>query len=200
MEEKKFYITEVTRYLEKQGIKVDPKELEKAIPLFSEDTKPKPKPKGKTLRIVRKKKKTPKLNIVRFTYSDFVTICKRNDIQYFPFNDINCWSGPAINVGKEFLEETLKLFKKKDIHLVERGDGEFTIIRPKSLEEDKTKYPEVIFDTDDSDEDEIDCENWVKWKYNGAFYWHDTETDLLYCYETENKVGRKIDNYQAEFY
>ena len=37
-------------------------------------------------------------------------------------------------------------------------------------------------------------------KYNGAFYWHDTETDLLYCYETENKVGRKIDNYQAEFY
>ena len=193
---KKYYITQIVKYLEKQGIKVDPTELEKAVPLFSEDIKPKPK--AKTLRIVRKKKKTPKLNIVRFTYSDFVSICKKNNIQYFPFNDINCWSGPAINVGKEYLEETLELFKKKDIHLVERGDGEFTIIRPKSLEKDKTKYPQVVFDTDD--EDEIDCDNWVKWKYNGAFYWHDTETDLLYCYETENKVGRKIDNYQAEFY
>ena len=40
MEAKKFYITEVTRYLEKQGIKVDPKELEKAVPLFSEDIEP----------------------------------------------------------------------------------------------------------------------------------------------------------------
>ena len=193
MEVKTHYITEIVKYLEKQGIKVDLKELDKAIPAFTQQP-------SKTLRIVRKKKKSPKLNIVRFTYSDFVSICKRNNIQYFPFNDINSWSGPAINVCKEKLEETLELFKKKDIHLVERGDGEFTIIRPKSLEEDKTEYPKVIFDTDDSDEDEVDCENWVKWKYNGAFYWHDTETDLLYCYETENKVGRKIDNYQAEFY
>lgn len=189
---KKYYVTEIAKYLEKQGIKVDPKELDKAIPTFV------PQKSESSIRIIRKKKKTPKLNIVRFKYSDFVSICKRNNIQYFPFNDINSWSGPAINITKEKLEETLELFKKKDIHLVKRGDGEFTIIRPKSLEEDKTKYPQVVFDTDD--EDEVDSENWVKWKYNGAFYWHDTETDLLYCYETENKVGRKIDNFQAEFY
>ena len=193
---KKHYITEIVKYLEKQGVVVDPKELEKAVPAFTPPKSSKPD----TIRLVRKKKKSPKLNIIRFTYSDFVSICKKNNIQYFPFNDINSWTGPAINISEEKLEETLELFKKKDIHLVERGDGEFTIIRPKHLEKDKTEYPKVIFGLDESDEDEVDTENWVKWKFNGTFYWHDTETDHLYCYETENKVGRKIDNYQAEFY
>ena len=192
---KKHYITEIVKYLEKEGIVVHPADLEKEIPAFTPA-----KTSTKTIKLVRKKKKPPKFNLVRFTYSDFVSICKKNSIQYFPFNDINNWSGPAINVSKERLEEILELFKKRDIHLVERGDGEFTIIRPKHLEQDKTVYPKVVFSEEDSDEDEIDYENWEKWKYNGSFYWHDTETDYIYCYETENKVGRKIDNYQAEFY
>ena len=191
---KKHYITEIVKYLERQGLTVDSKELERSIQVFSPE-------KTKTIKLVRKKTpRKPKFNVIKFTYKKFVDICIKNKIQYFPFNDINSWCGPAINISKEKLEETLELFKKKDIHLVERGDAEFTIIRPKHLEEDKTKYPNVIFDPDDSDEDEIDCDNWEKWKFNGTFYWHDTETDLLYCYETENKVGRKIDNYQAEFY
>tara|TARA_Y100000591_G_scaffold332395_1_gene369531 strand:- start:2269 stop:2865 length:597 start_codon:yes stop_codon:yes gene_type:complete len=193
---KKHYITEIVKYLGKQGIVVHPADLEKEIPAFTQAKSSS----TKTIRLVRKKKKTPKFNLVRFTYSDFVTICKKNSIQYFPFNDINNWSGPAINSSKERLEEILELFKKRDIHLVERGDGEFTIIRPKHLEEDKTEYPKVVFSEDDSDEDEIDYDNWEKWKYNGAFYWLDTETDYIYCYETEKKLGRKIDNYQAEFY
>ena len=191
---KKHYITEIVKYLEKQGLRIDAKELEKSIPAFTQE-------KEKTFKLVRKKKPVKrKLNVIKFNYKKFVNICIENGIQYFPFNDINRWSGPAINISKENLKETLELFSKKDIHLVERGDAEFTIIRPKHLEEDKTKYPNIVFDPDDSDEDEIDSDNWVKWKYNGTFYWHDTETDLLYCYETENKVGRKIDNYQAELY
>ena len=175
-------IKQTIKYLEERGVEVSFDELDEYIP-----------------------KTQPKIKRKKFTYKRFVKICEENRLEYFPFNDENKWSGPAIKIPTESLDYNLRLFNKKDIHILQSSDKSFVFIRPLKKEFDNIVYKQPIFDesteessNEDDDGDDEDCE-WEKWKYNGAEYWLDKK-NIMYCIQTEEPVGKKIDNYSAEFY
>lgn len=172
----------------------------------------KPKPK--------KLKFKPKVKAKTTDFQSFVEICNSNNLYYFQFNDENNWKGPSIKVDQDTFN--FDLFKDIELHVLE-GYG-FAIVRPKKHESDKKiVYNELNYDNcklmdddilslngsddesqnnydadTDYEEEEIITEDWTYIPKN-IIYQLDTKTNNIYCNQTNQYVGKKIDDFTIDY-
>lgn len=195
---KKDILKQVVAYLDKHGITISFEELNKNIKVnLSTPRNTKSKPNFKV-----KPKPKKKFNVKKFTYLSFTNICDKYGFKYFPFNGVNEWSGPAIKVSNTEYKNVVKHFDIKNLNIITNKDCDFSIIHPIIFEKkDRTVYDESIFNlTTDSSSESDGEDTYVPWTYNGVRYLVNEESNKVYCYETNEKVGKKIDEYTIHFY
>jgi hypothetical protein len=175
------------------------------------DTTTKEKPKPKKIRF----KQIP----IKKDFQRFVDICNEKSLYYFQFNDELNWKGPSIKIDIDTFD--LSIFGDIDIHILE-GYG-FGIVRPKNYESDKhIVYNEMNYETcklmnedilslngseDESendiynastDEEEVLTEDWI-FSPDNTIYQLDTKTNNIYCNQTNQHVGKKIDDFNIDY-
>lgn len=167
-------------------------------------------------------KPKPKAKSEKTDFQRFVDICNKNNLYYFQFNDEFNWKGPSIKIDIDNFN--LSIFGDLEIHILE-GYG-FGILRPKNNESDKKiVYNEINYeqcklldadilslngsdnesnngydsDTDyDDDETVIHTEDWTYIPEN-VIYQLDTKTNNIYCNQTNQYVGKKIDDFNIDY-
>jgi len=167
-------------------------------------------------------KPKPKTKSEKTDYQRFVDTCNQNNLYYFQFNDEFNWKGPSIKIDIDNFN--LSIFGELEIHILE-GYG-FGILRPKNHESDKKiVYNEINYeqcklldedilslngsddesntgyasDTDyDDDETVIHTEDWTYIPEN-VIYQLDTKTNNIYCNQTNQYVGKKIDDFNIDY-
>lgn len=206
----------------KKKIKLKPKKTNtKQINTDQDITKKEPistsvqeKPKPKKLKF------KPKVKAKTTDFQSFVEICNSNNLYYFQFNDENNWKGPSIKVDQDTFD--FDLLKDIELHVLE-GYG-FAIVRPKKHESDKKiVYNELNYDNcklmdddilslngsddesqndydvdTDYEEEEIITEDWTYIPKN-IIYQLDTKTNNIYCNQTNQYVGKKIDDFTIDY-
>ena len=166
----------------------------------------------------------PKTKSEKTDYQRFVNICNQHNLYYFQFNDEFNWKGPSIKIDIDTFD--ISIFDNLEIHILE-GYG-FGILRPKNLESDKKiVYNEINYEhcklldqdilslngsddesnsvydaeTDDDCEDDetvIPTEDWTYIPDN-VIYQLDTKTNNIYCNQTNQYVGKKIDDFNIDY-
>jgi len=167
-------------------------------------------------------KPKPKSKSTQNDYQRFVDICNTNNLYFFQFNDEFNWKGPSIKIDIDNFD--LSIFGNLEIHILE-GYG-FAIIRPKNHESDKKiVYDEINYeqcklldedilslngsddendhiyqaDTDCDDEDEaVLTEDWT-YVPDNVIYQLDKKTNNIYCNQTNQYVGKKIDDFNIDY-
>ena len=156
-------------------------------------------------------------------FQKFVDICNDNNLYYFQFNDENNWKGPSIKIDLDKFD--YKIFGDLKIHILE-GYG-FGILRPTNYECDKKiPYNEINYnqcklmdedtlslegsedesynvynestDYEDNDEDEVITEDWT-FVPDNVVYQLDVKTNNIYCNQTNQYVGKKIDDFNIDY-
>jgi hypothetical protein len=169
---------------------------------------------------VKKIKFKPKLKSKQNDYQRFVDICNTNNLYFFQFNDEFNWKGPSIKIDIDNFD--LSIFDNLEIHILE-GYG-FGILRPKNNESDKKiVYNEINYDncklleedihslngsddendvyqaeTDCDDDDAVLTEDWTHIPDN-VIYQIDRKTNNIYCNQTNQYVGKKIDDFNIDY-
>ena len=182
--------------------------------LSLESTKPKPK----------KLKVKSKVNVN--AYNDFVEICKSKNLSYFQFYDEDNWIGPAINIKLDEHDSVKSYFSKIKLKIIPGTN--FYLFHPLDSLTDSIEYPDEsiesckleqtsliagnsdsetdsIYDKEtdnDDDLDELDEGELVEldeWVYSGVKYLIDLKTNTLYSFQTNEPIGKKIDDFNIEF-
>ena len=194
----------------KKTFKIKPKPKKQAkINKENENTKPK------------KIKFKPKPKTEKTDYQRFVEICNQNNLYYFQFNDEFNWKGPSIKIDVDTFN--VSIFGDLEIHILE-GYG-FAILRPKNHESDKKiVYDEVNYeqcklldedilslngsddesnhgynsDTEVDDDEAVLTEDWT-YVPDNVVYQLDTKTNNIYCNQTNQYVGKKIDDFNIDY-
>lgn len=180
-----------------------------------------PKPKPKKIKFNPNKKPKFKPN----DYKKFVTLCKKHELVYFEFYDEHDWNGPAIKVDESEYDIICTYFDSLDIHSITGTD--FYIIHPKHKFKDTTNYPDIkietcmvdpdslIVPTSDNEEvepkvnsvnsiyeattdEELELEEWEH-PNTKIKYLLDTTTNIVYSDQTEQPIGKKIDEFTIKF-
>lgn len=178
---------------------------------LNQNTKP------KKIKFKPKSKAKPEIS----DYQRFVDICNKNNLYYFQFNDEFNWKGPSIKIDVDTFN--VSIFGDLEIHILE-GYG-FGILRPKNHESDKKiVYNEINYeqcklldedilslngsddesndgydyDTDCDDDETIHTEDWTYIPEN-VIYQLDTKTNNIYCNQTNQYVGKKIDDFNIDY-
>jgi hypothetical protein len=174
----------------------------------------------KPKKIKFKPKPKPKLKGKQDDYQRFVDICNQHNLYYFQFNDEFNWKGPTIKIDIDNFN--LSIFGDLEIHILE-GFG-FGILRPKNHESDKKiSYNEInynhcklmdedilsvngsdaesdnVYDNDtEYDDEEVVT---VDWTYipDNVIYQLDIKTNNIYCNQTNQYVGKKIDDFNIDY-
>ena len=182
----------------------------------------KPKPNVLEKPVEKPKKKIKfKAKPKQSDFAKFITICNKHNLYYFQYNDEHNWKGPSIKIDNENFD--FSIFGGLELHLLE-GYG-FSILRPKSFECDKKiEYNELNYeqcklmdedilslngsdddsnddnydDDTDYDEEEIITEDWTFIPKN-IIYQLDTKTNNIYCNQTNQYVGKRIDDFTIDF-
>ena len=169
----------------------------------------------------KKIKFKPKPKSKQNDYQKFIEVCNKHNLYYFQFNDENNWKGPSIKIDLENFDHTI--FGDLKLHILE-GYG-FGILRPSNHECDKKiQYNELNYEqcklmdddimsidgsddesqdiynasTDDEDEDEVITEEWTFVPEN-VVYQLDIKTNNIYCNQTNQYVGKKIDDFNIDY-
>ena len=217
---KSLLFKKIERFYSEQGITLKYDDLVKHINITKEEvleSHEKPKPKPKKL-FIKPKKPTKKLILkpkVNLDYMTFITICEKNKLQYFQFHDEHNWVGPAIKIDSDELSNISIYFKS--LKTTKITGTTFYIIRPSSsLKDDNITYPImndecklednslIVATSDDdvyngtTDDDEVELEEWVHEGTN-IKYMIDPNTHILYSFQTNEPVGKKIDEFTIEF-
>ena len=200
----------------KKTFKIKPKPR-KQTPINNENQNQNQNTKPKKIKF----KPKPKTKSEKADYQRFVEICNQNNLYYFQFNDEFNWKGPSIKIDIDTFD--VSIFDNLEIHILE-GYG-FGILRPKNHESDKKiVYNEINYehcklldqdilslngsddesnsvydsDTDVDDETVIHTEDWTYIPEN-VIYQLDTKTNNIYCNQTNQYVGKKIDDFNIDY-
>jgi hypothetical protein len=171
--------------------------------LSLDDVKTTPKQKHKKLKV--------KTNTNTNTYNEFVEICISNKIQYFQFYDEDNWIGPAINIPLEDHDTVQSYFSKIKLTII--SGTNFYLLHPKVSLKDTIDYPDkdvesckleqtslIAGNSDSEDElDEGELLELDEWVLNDVKYLIDLETNTVYSFQTNEPIGKKIDEFNIEF-
>ena len=217
---KSLLFKKIERFYSEQGITLKYDDLVKHINITKEEvleSHEKPKSKPKKLFIIPKKP-TKKLILkpkVNLDYMTFITICEKNKLQYFQFHDEHNWIGPAINIKIDDLSKVMSYFNP--LKTTKISGTNFYIIRPSSnLKDDNIKYHSLIDDckieseslmgitSDDdiydqtTDDELVELDVWT-YEATNTKYQIDPKTNILYSFQTNEPVGKKIDEFTIDF-
>jgi hypothetical protein len=224
---KSLLLTKVERFCSTQGITLKYDDLVKHINITSQEvldyqikSKPKPDPKSKPKKLFIKPKKSNKKLILKpkkinNDYITFTNICDKNQFQYFQFHDEHNWIGPAINIKIDDLSKVMSYFNP--LKTTKISGTNFYIIRPSSnLKDDNIKYHSLIDDckieseslmgitSDDdiydqtTDDELVELDVWT-YEATNTKYQIDPKTNILYSFQTNEPVGKKIDEFTIDF-
>jgi hypothetical protein len=222
---KKHILLQVCDFLSKNGITLEysildqnvtleitqkPKmETQKPKPKIKFRPKPKikfkPKPKIKFNPKPKMETQNPKPKIKfkpKSIFKSFIQICQSNNIQFFEFFDTNKWNGPAI---KLLNLDTIHLFQS--IHTTIINGYGFYIVRPTIQSNNNIQYPKytntiepsslIVNYSEDEDEDVLELDEWY---FHDVKYLIHTQSNTLYCYQTNERVGKKIDEFNIQLF
>ena len=217
---KSLVLKKVTRFCGEQGITLNYEDLVKHINITREEvleSQVKPKPKSTKLFIKPKKPKQKLILKVKKSiddYTTFITICDKNKLHYFQYHDEHSWVGPAINIKKDELSKVRPYFKTLKTTIITGTN--FYLIHPTfSRKDDNIKYPIfnhncklesnslIVPNSDDeiynqTTDDEVELEEWMHEGTNTK-YMIDPDTNILYSFQTNEPVGKKIDEFTIDF-
>ena len=191
-----------------------PNTIPATIPNIKSNSKTKTQTKSKLRKIIFKPKK------IKTDFQRFVDICNDKNLYYFQFNDELNWKGPSIKIDIDTFD--LSIFGDIKIHILE-GYG-FGIVRPKNDESDKHIVYNImnydncklmdedilslngsedenendIYNALTEDEEEILTENWI-FSPDNTIYQLDTKTNNIYCNQTNQYVGKKINDFNIDY-
>jgi len=215
---KAFIIKQINDYANINGISFPSKSLNDSVSFTRDDLDNLLKPKPKKIKFKPKKKlklkvkSKPKAN----DYNKFIEMCNAHNLPYFQFFDENNWCGPAIKVNDSVYDITIDYFDTIDTKTVSGTD--FYIIHPKNNLDDTIVYPKINLDScklensslmiNGSDDEESiynkDTEDEIveldEWMHQETKYLIDSETNIVYSYQTELPIGKKIDEFTLTFY
>ena len=195
---KKDILQQVCKYLYDNGITIDYYTLDKHIIVIQ----PPNKIKKKKFKFNPNPKIIPNTKIKfipKSKFTSFIDICHTHNFEYFHFYDIHSWSGPAIKL-KDL--DSMDLFNLIDTTII-NGYG-FYIIRPTIQCKDNISYPKynntlesnsLILNNSDDDELELD-----EWYFHDVKYLLDSISNHLYCYQTNEHIGKKIDEFNIQLF
>ena len=182
---KKHILLQVCDFLYKNGITLEYSILDQNVTLEMTQ-KPKIKFKPKSI------------------FKSFIQICQSNNLPFFNFFDTNKWNGPAI---KLLNLDTIHLFKS--IHTTIINGYRFYIVRPTIQSNNNIQYPKytntieptslIVNYSEDEDEDDEVLEL-DEWYFHDVKYLIHTQSNTLYCYQTNERVGKKIDEFNIELF
>ena len=217
-------LNQVVTYAKSNGVEFPIDSLIKNVSFTREDLdvllNP-PKPKPKKIKFNPKKKPMFKPN----DYKKFVTLCNKHELVYFEFYDEHKWNGPAIKVDDAEYDIICTYFDSLDIHSITGTD--FYIIRPKHKFKDTTNYPDIKIETcmvepyslivptsdneqeepkvnsvnsiyDATTDEELELEEWEH-PNTKIKYLLDIATNIIYSDQTEQPIGKKIDEFTIKF-
>ena len=161
----------------------------------------------------------------RQSLQNFVEICKTSKLQYFQFYDENNWIGPAINIPLDEIEKVKSYFSKIKLKII--SGTNFYLLHPTVSLNDTIVYPDEVVESckleqtsliagnsDSEDEaesisiydaatdDELDEGEIVEldeWVFRGVKYLIDLETNTVYSFQTNEPIGKKIDDFNIDF-
>ena len=218
---KQLLFDKVEDFCSSKGITLKSKDLMKYITITRQEVEkgsvskpvrkliinPKPKPK-----LLLKPKPKP---VGTSDYIKFVNICKEYGLNFFQFYDECNWCGPAIKID---VEDGVKVFDYfKSLNTTTITGTNFYLIHPKVNLKDEILYPKtnddckledssLIVPTSDDEnsiydqttDDEIELDEW-KHEATNTKYLIDPNTNILYCFQSAEPIGKKIDNFTIEF-
>jgi len=142
------------------------------------------------------------------SFKIFIDLCTKHNIPYFNFNDINSWNGPAIKCNDT---HTPSLFKSLDTTII-NGYG-FNIIRPTTqcincfiypIYNDTLEESSLILNYSDDDDEHSDVLEEVleldEWFFQDVKYLIDESNNILYSYQTHERVGKKVDEFNIQLF
>jgi hypothetical protein len=179
--------------------------------LSVENDKPKVKP------------KKLKVKVNTNAYNDFVEICKTKQLEYFQFYDENNWIGPAINIPLDEHDNVKSYFSKIKLKII--SGTNFYLLHPKVSLKDTIVYPDGVVESckleqtsliagnsdseaesvsiydavTDAESDEGEIVELDEWVFSGVKYLIDLETNTVYSFQTNEPIGKKIDEFNIDF-
>jgi len=207
---KTIILTEVSNFLHSKGIIMPVEVLEKEIII-----KKKKKFNVKRNRSPKKIKFNPKSY-----YKTFIDICNKYNITYFEYYDENSWVGPAIKVDAPKYDKVKTYFNTLEITTLPALN--FYILHPTNKCKNDIIYPKytntleqtslIVATSDDEDNDDIynatteedtDSEEEIEldeWIYNDNTKYLIDNQNILYSYQTHERIGKKINEFKIEIY
>jgi hypothetical protein len=194
---KKHILLQVCDFLYKNGITIEYSILDQNVTLDKPKIKFKPKSKIESTR-------KPKIKFnPKSKFETFIQLCQYNNLPFFEFFDTKQWNGPAIKLQNL---DKIHIFDSIDTTII-NGYG-FYIVRPTIQSKNSINYPKytnIIEETSMSvnyseDEDEDEILELDEWYFHDVKYLIHTQSNTLYCYQTNERIGKKIDEYNIQLF
>ena len=162
-------------------------------------------------------------------YDLFIKICSDHELIYFEYNDENNWNGPGLKIDADVYNVILSYFdalvitsiRGTDFYIIHptkqcdnnikypEEQNETCKLEPKSLmivtSEDEAEplaepLAEDIYNLHDDSEsgEELELDEWIHESMN-IKYLLDATTNNLYCFKTNQLIGKKLDEFNMEF-